>query len=72
MRLLITSTLLTICFTAIGQNFSKKKALTFYPGTYIDTEYRYNDSTGIVVIVQNSERKGGKYTDPTGKDETVK
>jgi hypothetical protein len=68
MRLLITSTLLIICLTAIGQTFSTKKPLTFYPATYIDTEYRYIDSTGIVVIVQNSVRKGGTYTDPTGKD----
>jgi hypothetical protein len=68
MRLLITSTLLTICFTAIGQTFLTKKPLTFYPGTYIDTEYRHTDSAGINVIVQNSVRKGGKYTDPTGKD----
>jgi hypothetical protein len=68
MRLLITSILLTICFNAIGQTFPTKKALTFYPGTYIDSEYRYTDSTGIVVIIQNSLRKGGKYTDPTGKD----
>lgn len=68
MRLLITSTLITICFTAIGQTFSTKKALTFYPGTYIDTEYRYADSTELVVIIQNSLRKGGKYTDPAGKD----
>jgi len=52
--------------------FTKKdkshKTLTFYPGTYIDTEYRYTDSTGINVIVQNSLRKGGQYIDPTGKD----
>lgn len=67
MRLLITSTLMTICLTAIGQNFSTKKALTFYPGTYIDTEYRYVDTTGVVVIIQNSVRKGGKYIDSTGK-----
>jgi hypothetical protein len=68
MRLLITSILLTICFTAIGQAYSRKKALTFYPGTYIDTEYKHTDSKGIIVIVQNSVRKGGKYIDPTGKD----
>lgn len=68
MRLLITSALMAICFTAIGQTFSTKKPLTFYPGTYIDSEYRYTDSTGIVVIIQNSLRKGGKYTDPAGKD----
>jgi hypothetical protein len=81
MRLLTTFTLLSICLTAIGQTFPIKKdswpftkkdksqkTLTFYPGTYIDTEFKYADSTGIVVIIQNSLRKGGKYTDPTGKD----
>lgn len=67
MRLLVTSTLMTICFTSIGQTFSTKRALTYYPGTYIDTEYRYTDSTGLNVIVQNSLRKGGEYIDPTGK-----
>lgn len=68
MRILITSILLTICLTAIGQSFSIRKALTFYPMMYIDTEYRYSDSSGIDVIVQNSVRKGGKYTDPAGTD----
>lgn len=43
------------------------KPLTFYPGTYIDTEYRHTDSSGITVIIQNSKRKGGGYTDLTGK-----
>ena len=68
MRLLTTFILLTICLTAIGQTFSTKKALTFYPGKYIDTESRYTDSTGIVVIIQNSAPKGIGYTDPTGKN----
>jgi hypothetical protein len=68
MKLLITSALVTICFTATGQNLFPKKALTLYPGTYIDTEYRYTDSTGIAVIIQNSVRKGGPYIDPNGKD----
>jgi hypothetical protein len=68
MRLLITSAILTIySIAATGQIFSTKKALTFYPATYIDTEYRYTDSTGISVIIQNSIRKGGRYTDPAGK-----
>jgi hypothetical protein len=57
-----------ICLSAIGQTFSTKKGLTFYPGTYIDAESRYNDFPGIVVIIQNSLRKGDKYTNPTGKD----
>ena len=68
MRLLTTLTLLTICLPSIGQTFSTKKALTIYTGTYIDTEYRYTDSTGIDVIVQNSFRKGGQYIDPAGKE----
>jgi hypothetical protein len=59
MRLLITSTLLTICFAARGQNFLTKKGLTFYPGTYIDTESWYSDSTGIEVIIQNSIPRWG-------------
>jgi hypothetical protein len=61
MKFLITSTLLTICLTATGQTFSTKKALTFYPGTYIDTEYRYTDSTGLSVIIQNSSPKWGGF-----------
>ena len=86
MRLLTTLTLLTICFTAIGQTFPTKKedsvyrfdrsftrkdegqkSLTYYPYTYIHSESKYTDSTGIVVIIQNSFPKGGPYTDPTGK-----
>jgi len=65
MRLLITSTLLTICLTAIGQT---------YP---VDTEIKYTDSTGNSVIIQNSyPRAGGdadekcRYTDSTGKKYT--
>ena len=68
MRLSTTFTLLTICLTAIGQTFPTEKVLTFYRGTYIDTESRYTDSTGIVVIIQNSFPKGLEYTDATGKD----
>ena len=84
MRLLSTFTLLLICLTAFGQTFPKKdrrhpvdtlvngfkkqKPLTFYPGTYIDTESGYIDSTGISVIIQNSLPKGGAYTDPAGKN----
>jgi hypothetical protein len=73
MRLLTTFILLTICLTAIGQTSPAKKdksqkPLTFYPGTYIDTEYKYTDSKGIVVIIQNSLPKGLGYTDATGKN----
>lgn len=60
MRLLITFTLLTICSTALGQNF--------------DTESKYTDSSGKAVIIQNSFPKGGVaingvrgYTDSSGK-----
>jgi hypothetical protein len=66
MRLLTTLTLLTICLAAIGQAFPTKKGLTFYPGTYIDTESRYIDSTGIVLIIQNSVRQAGGSLDSTG------
>jgi hypothetical protein len=73
MRLWTTFTLLTICLTAIGQtspvNKNKsQKPLTFYPGTDIDTEYKYTDSEGIVVIIQNSLPDGLGYTDPSGKN----
>lgn len=73
MRLLTTFTLLTICLTAIGQTSpikkdKRQKTLTFYPSTYIDTETLYTDSTGIVVIIQNSLPKGGRYTDSTGRN----
>jgi len=66
MKLLFTSTLLTICLTGIGQTLPIK-TLTFYPSTYIDTEVLYTDSTGLIAIVQNSLPKGGAYTHPTGK-----
>jgi hypothetical protein len=60
MRLLTTLILLTICLTAIGQTSSTKK--------WVDTEVKYTDSTGKVVIVQNSFPKGpGRYTDSAGK-----
>jgi hypothetical protein len=44
-----------------------QKNLTYFPYTYIDTEYRYFDSTGIGVIIQNSLPRGGATTDSTGK-----
>jgi hypothetical protein len=55
MRLLTTFTLLTICFTAIGQT------------TSIDTESKYADSTGKGIIIQNSLPKGGGYLDSIRK-----
>ncbi|MEO5975992.1 MAG: hypothetical protein ABIQ21_02465 [Chryseolinea sp.] len=82
MSLVTTFTLLSICFTAIGQSsphflsrsllpsqaksHKLQKPLTFYPDTYIDTESRYTDSAGIVVIIQNSLPKGDGYSDPSG------
>jgi hypothetical protein len=61
MRLLTTFILLTICLTAIGQTSSTRK--------WVDTEVKYTDSTGKVVIVQNSFPKGpGRYTDSAGKN----
>lgn len=60
MRFLPTFTLLIIYSNAIGQTtLSAKKALTLYPGTYIDTEARYTDPSGINVIIQNSAPKWG-------------
>ena len=82
MRFFITTTLLMIGISALGQegpHFSslrllpsspfegrKQKRLTFYPGTYVDTEMLYADSIGMTVIIQNSLPKGGGYTDLAG------
>lgn len=41
------------------RRFQLKKALNLYPGTYIDTEARYTDPSGINVIIQNSGPKWG-------------
>jgi hypothetical protein len=54
--------------TLFTKKDKRQKTLTYYPGTYIDTESKYTDSTGIVVIIQNSFPNGGPYTDPTGKN----
>lgn len=59
MRLLAMFLLLIICLKAIGQTFSTKKALTFFPATYIDSEAKYTDPAGINVIIQNSGPKWG-------------
>lgn len=45
---------------------TKKEPLTDYPYTYIDTESRFTDSTGLDVIIQNSLPKGVGYT--TGRN----
>jgi hypothetical protein len=78
MKLLSTFLLLIICLAASAQIPPTKKGkiektfsgepLTFYPGTYIDSESRYTDFSGISVIIQNSLPKGGGYTDPSGQN----
>ncbi len=61
MRQLTTFILLTICLTAIGQTSPTRK--------WVDTEVKYTDSAGKVVIVHNSLPKGGGgYTDSVGKN----
>ncbi len=45
---------------------SRQAPLADYPYTYIDTESRFTDSTGLDVIIQNSLPKGVGYT--TGKN----
>ena len=59
-------------FTKDGK---KQKAHTRYSYVHIDTEFKYSDSTGKGVIIQNSvPRAGGdadekcRYTDSTGKN----
>jgi hypothetical protein len=66
MRLLTTFILLTICLTAIGQTSQTKK--------WVDTEVKYTDSAGKVVMIHNSFPKAGgdadekcEYTDSIGK-----
>lgn len=55
MRIPIVCTLLLFCFLAKGQTF--------------DTEFKYPDSSGKNVIIQNSLPKGGlKYSDPEGNE----
>ena len=46
-------------FTKDGK---KQKAHTRYSYVHIDTEFKYSDSTGKGVIIQNSLPKGGRYT----------
>ena len=72
MRLLALFILLTILFGCTRTDISdkkdtKQKPLTDYPYTYIDSESKYNDSTGLDIIIQNSLPKGLSYTDPTEK-----
>lgn len=71
MRLLITAILLTIYLTTTGQKLLTKMPLTFYPGTYIDTEYRYMDSTGLSVIIQNSYPAWGGFLFNDSSETTV-
>jgi hypothetical protein len=71
MRLLATLMLLAILVSCNRTDYSDKKnrqrPLTNYPGAYIDTESKFIDSTGIVVVIQNSVPRGLGYTDPAGK-----
>ncbi len=60
MRLLTTFILLTICLTAMAQTSPARK--------WVDTEVKYTDPAGKVVMVHNSFPKGGGwYTDSAGK-----
>jgi hypothetical protein len=60
MRLFTTIILMTICLTAIGQTSPTRN--------WVDTEVKYTDSAGKVVMVYNSLPKGGGgYTDSTGE-----
>lgn len=59
------------CLPVLGQSFQTKKekaqkGMTFYPYTYIDTESIYSDSSGLSILIQNSHRKGGGYTNVEG------
>lgn len=70
--LLMVSIGLLLCLPVLGQTFQTKKekvqkGMTFYPYTYIDTEAIYSDSSGLSVLIQNSHRKGGAYTNDEGK-----
>ena len=60
MRLLTTFILMTICLAANAQTSPTRN--------WVDSEVKYTDSTGKVVVVHNSFPKGGGgYTDSTGK-----
>ena len=70
--LLMVSIGFLFCLPVLGQGFQTKKekiqkGMTFYPYTYIDTEAIYSDSSGLSVLIQNSHRKGGPYTNAEGK-----
>ena len=70
--LLMASIGLLLCLPVLGQGFQTKKekaqkGMTFYPYTYIDTESIYSDSSGLSVLIQNSHRKGGAYTNAKGE-----
>lgn len=71
--LLVSSIGLLFCLPALSQSFQTKKekrqkGMTFYPYTYIDTEAIHSDSGGLSVLIQNSHRKGGAYTNAEGKN----
>jgi hypothetical protein len=70
---LLTPFILLICISCNRTEISGKKdtaqePLTDYPYTYIDTERRFTDSTGLDVIIQNSLPKGVGYTTGKGFD----
>lgn len=51
--------------TSFTKKYAPQKRLTYYPNTNIDSESLYSDSTGIVVIIQNSRRRAGGTLDST-------
>ncbi len=53
--------------TLFTKKLQSQKRLTYYPYTYVDSEFLYTDSSGIIVIIQNSLRKAGGSLDATGK-----
>jgi hypothetical protein len=51
-----------------AKNVQSPKPPAEYSEKYIDTQYKYTDSAGKSLIIQNSLPRGGlKYTDPDGK-----
>ena len=60
MRLLTTFILLTICLTAMAQTSPSRN--------WVDTEVKYTDPAGKIVMIHNSFPKGGGgYTNTIGK-----
>ena len=60
MKPLVTFILLTICLTTVAQTTPERN--------WVDTEVKYTDAAGNVIMVQNSLPKGGGgYIDVAGK-----